>query len=80
MNTDATYAISMFSHYYAQIIPNVNAGFIRGYIRKDIWVSLQGAYIRGGLSSGFYVISRTIDRCHCCHNNGLTIVIFTAER
>ena len=53
MNTDATYFISMFSHYYAQTIPNVNAGFIRGYIRKDIWVSLQGAYIRGAYLRDF---------------------------
>jgi len=59
------YALSMFIHYpkHTHRFPNINPGLIVGevYIRKDIWVSLQGAYIRrglifGGKYSGFYGI------------------------
>ena len=46
----------MFIHYptYTQRIPNVSPGlvFLGAYIRKDIWVILQGAYILEGLIFG----------------------------
>ena len=52
------YALSVFIHYLscAYKIPNLSPGlmFHGAYIRKGVWVSLKGFYIRGGSYLGFY--------------------------